>query len=172
MSKTHETPILTRVLRTFGWATIIIGIISGAAICANDSLGEGIAIIIGSVFAGIIYIGIAQAVDFLARTAFSTDQLCTILATSVRVQSKSIEALLSSAKPSADKRSIPPPPPMPTTRQPAVFHFAMDDSNQGPFTHIDMKDFRAAGVVADDTPVFRDGETEWRTYRDFPELLA
>jgi hypothetical protein len=61
---------------------------------------------------------------------------------------------------------------MPTTRTPAVYHFAMDGSNQGPFTHIDMKDFRAAGVVVDDTPVFCDGEAEWRTYRDFQELIA
>jgi hypothetical protein len=159
------------VLRTFGWATIIIGVISGVVICANDSASAGIAIIIGSIFAGIIYIGIAQTVDYLARTAFFTDRLCTIMESSMRIQSKSVEAL---TRPSADKKSIPPPPPppMPTTRTPAVYHFAMDGSNQGPFTHIDMKDFRAAGVVVDDTPVFCDGEAEWRTYRDFQELIA
>ena len=35
-----------------------------------------------------------------------------------------------------------------------------------------MKDFRAASVITDDTPVFRDGEAEWRTLRDFPEVSA
>jgi GYF domain 2 len=135
-------------------------------------LSEGIVIIIGSIFAGIIYIGIGQAVDFLARTAFSTDRACTIMETSMLRLSKSIEIALASTKPSAQKKNIPPPPPTSSPRPPAVYHFVLDDTDQGPFTHIDMQDFRSAGVIADDTPVFRDGETEWRTYRDFQELTA
>ena len=168
-SMKHETPILTRVLYAFGVATIVIGVISGAVICA-DSLSEGIVVIIGSIFAGIIYIGIGQAVDFLARTAFSTDRVCTIMETSMLRLSKSIEIVLASTKPSAQKKNIPPPPQPSSPRPPAVYRFVLDGAEQGPYTHIDMRDFRSAGVVADDTPVFCDGETDWRTYRDFHEL--
>ena len=159
----YERPILTSIFTILGVVALI-----GAFFCLAVSVPTAIAVGLAS----IVYFGIGQVIEFLGRTAYSTERLCTIMETSVRVQSKSVEALLSSAKPSAEKRSIPPPPPMSTTRSPAVYHFAMDGSNQGPFTHIDMKDFRAAGVVADDTPVFRDGESAWRTYRDFQELSA
>ena len=156
----YERPILTSIFTILGVVTLI-----GAFFCLAVSVPTAIAVGLAS----IVYFGIGQVIEFLGRTAYSTERLCTIMESSVRIQSKSVEAL---ARPSADKKSIPPPPPMPTTRPPAVYHFAMDGSNQGPFTHIDMKDFRAAGVVADDTPVFRDGEAEWRTYRDFQELIA
>src|SRR5579862_3818533 len=99
MSTKHATPILTRVLYYFGVATIVFGVIGGAVICA-DSLSEGIAVIIGSIFAGIIYIGIGQSVDFLARTAFSTDRVCTILETSITERLRAIESS-SSASPVA-----------------------------------------------------------------------
>jgi hypothetical protein len=171
MKITRESPILTRVLDTFGWVTIILGVIGGVAMCVTESMTEGIVIIVGGVFAGIIYIGIAQAVDYLARTAHFTERLCTTLETSMLRLSKSIEFALVSSKPSTQKKSIPPPPP-PSPRPPAVYHFVLDGSDQGPFTHIDMRDFRAASVVADDTPVFREGEAEWRTYRDFSELSS
>ena len=172
MAKEHEEPILTKLLYVFGLVTIV-GAIIGAVICtAQQSTGVGIAVGIGGVFAGIVYIGIGQAVDYLARTAQSAERLRTIMETSLLRQLKSFEILLSAAKPSGQKKDIPPPPAQATTRLPAVFHFALDGANQGPFTSIDMRDFRAAGVVSDDTPVFREGEAEWRTYSGFQELTT
>jgi GYF domain 2 len=145
-SMKYERPILTKVLYPFGVATIIIGVIAGAVICA-DSLSEGIAIITGSIFAGIIYIGIGQAVDFLARTAFSTDRVCTIMETSMT--------------------NIQPPSPTTSPRPAAVFHFVLDGVNKGPLTSAEMQDFYKRGLIAGNTPVFREGEVKWRTYLDF-----
>ena len=159
MNKTHETPILTRVLRTFGWATIIIGVISGAVICANDSMSAGIAIIIGSIFAGIIYIGIAQTVDYLARTAFSTDRLCTILETSITERLRAIES-----------SSYTPVAPTTSSTSKVGYFYSTDGTQQGPVDATDLRMMRKDGLVTDDTPVLREGETAWRTFRDYLAL--
>jgi hypothetical protein len=159
MSKTHETPILTRVLRIFGWATIIIGVITGAVICATQSLGEGVTIIIGSVFAGIIYIGIAPAVDYLARTAHSTDRLCTILETSLTERLRAIE-----------NSSYTPVTPTTSSASKAGYYYSTDGSQQGPVDSNDLRLMRKDGLIADDTLVLREGETAWRTLRDYLAL--
>lgn len=159
MSKTHETPILTRVLRTFGWVTIITGVISGIVICADGSMGAGIAIIIGSVFAGIIYIGIAQAVDYLARTAFSTDRLCTILENSIMERLRAIESSFSS-----------PVAPPTSSNAKASYYYSTDGSQQGPVDATDLRMMHKDGLVTDDTPVLREGETVWRKFGDYLAL--
>lgn len=159
MNKPHETPILTRVLRTFGWATIIIGVISGAVICATDSMGGGIAIIIGSVFAGIIYIGIAQAVDYLARTAFSTVRLCTILETSITERLRAIET-----------SAYTPVAPLTSSTSKSSYYYSTDGTQQGPVDATDLRMMRKDGLVTDDTPVLREGETDWRKFRDYLAL--
>jgi hypothetical protein len=159
MSKTHETPILTRVLRIFGWATLIIGAISGVVICANDSMSAGITIIIGSIFAGIIYIGIAQAVDYLARTAFSTNRLCTILETSITERLRAIE-----------NSSYMPVAPTTSSTSKVGYFYSTDGSQQGPVDAADLRMMRKDSLVADDTPVLREGETEWRTFKDYLAL--
>jgi hypothetical protein len=158
----NERPILSRIFKIFGVLTLI-----GAIFCILVSLPTAIMVGLSS----IVYFGIAQVIEFLGKTAQSTERLCAIMETSVRMQSKIIEALLTSTRTPSEKGSVPPPPPTLAKRQPAVYHFAIDGSNQGPFTQVDMKDFKSAGVVANDTPVFRDGENDWRTYQDFQELV-
>jgi|SRR5581483_5369538 len=158
MNIKHETPILTRVLYGFGVATIIVGVIGGAVICA-DSLSEGIAIIIGSIFAGIIYIGIGQAVDFLAQTAFSTDRTCTILETSIMRRLQTIEQS-SLASPVAPTLS----------NSKARYYYSTDGEQQGPVDANDLRMMRKDSLVTDDTPVLREGETAWRCFRDYLAL--
>ena len=157
MSTKHATPILTRVLYYFGVATIVFGVIGGAVICA-DSLSEGIAVIIGSIFAGIIYIGIGQSVDFLARTAFSTDRVCTILETSITERLRAIESS-SSASPVAPALAGS------TVR----YYYSTNGEQQGLVDASDLRMMRKDGLVTDDTPVLREGESDWRKFRD---LLA
>ena len=159
MSKPHETPILTRVLQTFGVATIIIGVIAGAVTCVADSAPVGITVIIGSIFAGIIYIGIAQAVDFLARTAFHTERLCIILETSITERLRAIES--SAHTPVA---------PTTTSTSKASYYYSTDGSQQGPVDSTDLRMMRKDGLVTDDTPVLREGETQWRKFRDYLAL--
>src|SRR5579859_854666 len=133
MTTKHETPILTGVLYVFGVITIVGAIIGGAVLSVAESVGEGVGLILGGIFAGIVYIGIGQVVDYLARTAHSTERACAIMETSMLRLSKSIEVLLSSTKPAAQKKNIPPPPAKPSNRPPSVYHFVLDGSDQGPF---------------------------------------
>lgn len=159
MTKSHETPILTRVLYIFGMLTIIGAVIVGVILCVSDSVGAGFAVISGGVFAGVIYIGIGQAVNYLARTAFSTDRLCTIFETSITERLRAIES--SSYTPVA-----------PTTSSPSKvgYFYSTDGSQQGPVDATDLRMMRKDGLVADDTPVLREGETAWRTFRDYLAL--
>ncbi len=159
MNKTHETPILTRVLQVFGVATIIVGVIAGVVICA-DAASAGIAVIVGSIFTGIIYIGIAQAVDYLARTAFSTDRLCTILDTSITERLRAIES--SSYSPAA---------PTTSSTSKVGYFYSTDGSQQGPVDATDLRMMRKDGLITDDTAVLREGETEWRKFRDYLALI-
>jgi hypothetical protein len=159
MNKTHETPILTRVLQTFGWATIIIAVIAGTAICLTESLGSGFTVIVGGIFAGIIYIGIAQTVDYLARTAHSTDRLCTILETSITDRLRAIE-----------NSSYSPAAPTTSSTSKVGYYYSTDGEQQGPVDSSDLRLMRKDGLITDDAPVLRAGETQWRKLRDYLAL--
>jgi GYF domain 2 len=159
MSTQHETPILTRILYVFGAVTIVGAVIGGVVICA-DSLSEGIAIIIGGVSAGIIYIGIGQAVDYLARTAYSTDRFCTILQTSITERLRAIE----------NSSSAPPVAPTTSPGSKVGYYYSTDGAQQGPVDATDLRMMRKDDLITDDTPVLRDGETQWRRFRDYLAL--
>jgi hypothetical protein len=163
MNKNDDRPILTSIFYVLGALALV-----GAFFCIFESVSLAIAVAI----AGVIYFGMGQAVEYLARTARSTERLCTIMESSVVSRLKNIESLLSPTTQQAPKSKIPPPPAPRTTRPEAIYHFTTDGSKQGPFTVVDMQDFRSAGVVADDTPVFREGEAEWKTFGDFPDLKS
>ena len=147
------------MLQVFGVATIIVGVIAGVVICA-DAASAGIAVIVGSIFTGIIYIGIAQAVDYLARTAFSTDRLCTILDTSITERLRAIES--SSYSPAA---------PTTSSTSKVGYFYSTDGSQQGPVDATDLRMMRKDGLITDDTAVLREGETEWRKFRDYLALI-
>jgi hypothetical protein len=159
MSKTHETPILTRVLFIFGALTAIGAVIVGVILCVSDSVSAGFIVISGGVFAGIIYIGIGQAVDYLARTAFSTDRLCIILETSITERLRAIES-----------SSYTPVAPTTSSTSKVGYFYSTDGSQQGPVDATDLRMMRKDGLVTDDTPVLREGETAWRTFRDYLAL--
>jgi hypothetical protein len=160
MTTKHETPILTRVLYIFGAVTIIGAVIGVGVICAAESLSEGIAVAIGGVFAGIIYIGIGQAVDYLARTAHSTDRFCTILETSITERLRAIE----------NSCSAPPVAPTTSVSSKAGYYYSTDGVQEGPVDASDLRLMRKDGLITDDTPVLRDGESQWRRFRDYLAL--
>ncbi len=93
---------------------------------------------------GVIYFGFAQVIDFLGRTAHSTDRSCTILESSIIQHLKSIENRLSSTAPFYVRiDSVPAAPPSRPTRPGAVYNYAADGAQQDPFTAADMRDLRA-----------------------------
>lgn len=51
-----------------------------------------------------------------------------------------------------------------------AYFYSADGTQQGPLTAADLKSLRGDGLITDNTPVLRQGETQWNAYRDFPEL--
>jgi hypothetical protein len=166
MSIEYKQPILTSIFNILGILSIIGAAIGGAMIC-SDSLSEGIAVIIGGVFAGIVYIGIGQAVDYLARTAYTTSQLSTILETSVMQRLASIESRFSPATTLTVRIDSTPPPP---SSRGGDYYYAADGTTKGPRSVGDLRRLWKEGIIRLDTPVLRDGETQWRTYGELLDL--
>lgn len=149
MNTKHEQPFTSMLFYMLGVLALV-----GAGICLFQS-SFPTAIMVA--LAGMIYFAIGQALDYLACTAHSTDRLCTILETSVADRLKSLEGSL--------------PPSSPASSQPTKgYYFSTDGQQQGPLAATDLRSMRKDGLIADDTPVLREGDSQWRTYRDFLAL--
>ena len=159
MTTKHETPILTSILNSFGIATIVFAFFYGAFVSFGDSPRGGIFVIVGGLFAGLIYIGLAQAVDFLARTAFSTDRVCTILESSITERLRAIESGCF-ASPVTTRLS----------GSNIRYFYSTNEEQQGPVEAGDLRMMRKDGLVTEDTPVLREGESKWRRFRDYLTL--
>jgi hypothetical protein len=159
MTTKHETPILASILNAFGVATTVIATVCGAVMSCGDSFRGGIMVILGGIFAGLIYLGIAQAVDFLARATSSTNRVCAILETSITERLRAIESSSFAS----------PVPPRPGGSNARYFYFT-NVEEQGPVGASDLRRMRKDGLVTEDTPVLREGETEWRSFGDFLAL--
>lgn len=60
-----------------------------------------------------------------------------------------------------------------TRRAKAVrFFYAENGTQEGPFTAEEIADFIDAGVISEQTPVFREGDTEWRLPAAYPEIAT
>jgi hypothetical protein len=64
------------------------------------------------------------------------------------------------------------PPPLggrrATTGQ--TYYYAADGEEMGPYTLSDIREFRDAGVITEDTLLFREGDTQWRAFLQFAEF--
>jgi hypothetical protein len=59
----------------------------------------------------------------------------------------------------------------PTSSSPqAAYYYSTDGQQQGPLAAADLRSIRKDGLITDETPVLREGESQWRTYRDFLAL--
>ena len=151
MSTKYKRPILTSIFYILGALVLI-----GAVFCLFFGWfveGGAVALV------GVIYFGIGQVVDYLARTAHSTDRLCTILETSITERLRAIET-------SSYTRVAP----TVSSTSKAGYFYSTDGSQQGPVDATDLRMMRKDGLVADDTPVLREGETVWRSFRDYLAL--
>lgn len=52
------------------------------------------------------------------------------------------------------------------------YYYSTDGTVQGPLTAADLRSFREDGLITDNTPVRREGESQWSTFRDYAELKA
>ena len=136
------------------------------------ALLPAIGVALALVFTALVYFGVAQAIDYLGRTSHSSDRLCTLIEESLARQIQRIEQRLTSATPilvRMDKSAA--AAPTSSARSGAVYYYSSDGTQQGPFTASDIKEFRDADVITDETQVFREGDSQWRAYREFPEFI-
>ena len=115
------------------------------------------------VLTALIYFGVAQAIDYLGRTAHSTNRLCNLIETSVVRHIQSIETRISSSTPIRVRIDQP-------QEDKARYHYTADGPQEGPFTAAEMRDFRESGVISTATQVFREGDSDWRTFKDYTDL--
>lgn len=172
----YSPPILSIIFNVLGTLTLI-----GAVFC----LGESVSTAIIAALIGIVSFGIAQAIDFLAQTAHSTDRLCRLFETSFSSRLKNIEDRLgppASSTVRADSTALPSEPPKATlspvapteTVAPEQHEFfrSIDGVNSGPYSLQEMRQFRNEERIDDDTLIFRNGDKEWRPVGQFAEIVS
>ena len=163
MSTSYKRPILSTIFDFLG-AIVLIG---GGICIVGGFVSTGERYLIGSGIAGIVvaifYFGVAQVIDFLGRTAFATNRLATIIEINIVEHIKRIESRLDSSTPIRVRVDQP-------KQDKPRFHYMANETQEGPFTAAEMHEFRESGVVTPRTQVFRDGDSNWRTFKDFPEL--
>jgi hypothetical protein len=165
MSTEYQKPILTSLLNFLG-VVIILGTVTMSALkMASNAWGDAFSIIIGGILAGLIYLGVGQAVDYLARTAHATTQLTTLLQSSIAPRLENIEGRLSPSNPVVVRIDTLPFPPSATT----AYYYYTNGSKHGPVPASQVRQLWGDGMIQDESPLLREGDTEWRTYR---ELLS
>ena len=162
--KNYKRPILTTFLYALGFLCLAGAILfgfTGAAFFGLDGkafYGYGsFLIVILVTLNGVLCIGIGQVFDYLARTAHSTERLCSILETNILIRLKSI-----------DDRLV--PLGAVSAQLSKGFYYSTEGLQQGPISASDLRIMHKDGLVTDDTPVLREGDSEWHTYQDFLAL--
>ena len=164
----YKTPILSSVFNILG-ALVLLGallcVVLPIAMAGRSDLPlalvPAIGVALAMVLTALIYFGIAQAIDYLGRTAHSTHRLCHLIETTVVRRIQSIESRLDSSMPIRVR----------VDQDKARFYHNLDGKQEGPFTEAEMRDLRESGVITVTTPVFCEGDAQWRTFLDFPDLV-
>ena len=166
----YKSPILSSVFNILGalvlggaivW--VFLGIIMAGKSGSALSLIPAIGIALALVLTALIYFGVAQAIDYLGRTAHSTNRLCSLIETSIVRPIESIETRISASTPFRVRIDQP-------NEDKARYHYTAYGTQEGPFTAAEMRDFHESGVITKSTQVFREGESDWRTYKEYPDL--
>lgn len=102
--KNYKTPILTSVFNIFGMVCLFVAglgligltilLVSAISKKTNESFavfGFGLGLQLSLIFTGLIQIGIAQAIDFLGRTAHATNYLCNLVEVNLVRQIQALE---------------------------------------------------------------------------------
>ena len=161
MITAYKPPVLTSIFRILGVLTLILGGLGGLIQCA-DSPTQGVELMFLSLLGCLFYFGLGQALDYLARTAFSTERLCTILEITIDKRLRTIESN-HSTQPIASPTTAP---------GKERYYYSTDGTQQGPVDTNDLKMMRKDGLVTEETPVLREGESEWRKYQDYASLMG
>jgi len=154
-----------------GLFTVIVGVVlsismQGSSAEAYSLIGAGVV----AMASGLINLGIAQVVDYLGRSAHSSMLIADLLKDVLRVNKQSVVLMGDLLKAMNNREESRAETRVDGEGTRKMYRYAVDGMEQGPFSAKDMREFKNAGVVKDDTPVYRDGDSDWRTYHDFPNL--
>jgi hypothetical protein len=53
-----------------------------------------------------------------------------------------------------------------------TYHYSAEGEQIGPYTFRDIREFRDAGVIANDTLLLKDGDTQWKPFCEFAEFAS
>ena len=165
---TYKRPILSTIFTICGVPILVAGIVFSVFGFLNRNFAEAVQYL-GLIGFGVFCLGIAQAIEFLARTAYATERLGLTMITVVNCITRIEKDLWSGTPiPVRIERS---PVAVATPKASSGYYYSDGGKQEGPLGVGDMKDLRNSGIITDVTPVFRDGDSQWRTYQNFPELL-
>lgn len=143
-------PGITVALDVLGAIAVI-----GALGAFSESAALGLMILASAIF----YLAMSYAIQVLAGIAVNTRDLglkLTALNTAATVIKNRLEGPL--------------PVTLPTRYHNARYYY--DDPETGPFSKAEMQDFHSMGYINDETKVIREGDDQWRTFADYPDLAA
>ncbi len=189
--KEYREPILSTIFTVLG-GLVLIGSVIWLIICvfgaseARSSLPllPAIGVAVALVLSALIYFGLAQTIDYLGRTAHSTDRLCTLVQTSLTQQgehSATITDLLSKSTKATDRMwntlddidtllreaGLPKPLGEASTQSAppakAQLRFYVSEANEatGPFSVSEIQQRLQQGVLSSETLILREGTKNW-----------
>lgn len=146
-----DSPTISTVLEVIGVIVLISDVFG--AIYLFDRAAPVVAayVLVAGILAAIGYFALARLIAYAAQTAWLGQRLLDVAERIAHQPPMSLTA--QQARPSF-------------ARTVAQFYYSDGAAENGPFTAAEMTDFG----LSDDTPVFREGDSEWRTYKHFPEL--
>jgi len=167
MKSDYATPLLTKIYNTIGFLMLIlaVGLTAFGFYCALTERGGAPLLQIfayagGAIILALLAFGVAEAVNFVGRTAYRATQIHSLLLgaeTALQNRLRSIEGVLNSINANEIISQMPPPPA-------AGFRYQVEGAEKGPFTAAEIEAFHVSGIILADTPLIREGEMEWRNY--------
>jgi hypothetical protein len=175
----YKTPILTGVFNVFGALAIVTPIILWFYYAGSGGRGgsadQFIYVFLVGIYVGLLNFGIAQIVDYIGRTAFTNEQIMRTLPSIVNALEKMDQRMAGSLPLRISPvETVECPEPVRAAakpkQSPARYFCSMDGAQAGPFSAEKIRSMTRSRKINSDTPVIREGEEEWKTLADYPEL--
>jgi len=172
MKKKYRVPDSVEVLQVVAWVLVGLGaLLVVLGIAGLDELGGRIVIFpgIGVLLCGLLYFVFAGIREAGERTAYYAQHAAELL------EKMDMERTAEKAGTSMSFAMQTPPPLSgnasgPEKLKPAARRFFVEKpggEQQGPLDIADLQRLLNAGVIVAETPVFREGDEEWRKLGDF-----
>jgi hypothetical protein len=172
--KTYKKPILSSICEVIGvacfllgaggfiWVLVkLIGIEPGLHRYNQDGSGPLMAASLCLFFSSIICFGIAQAIDFLGRTADNTSKSYDVLQ---KLDDASLQEHVLARRHRKELLDT-----LGAIGSPTSVSYYLEDNPEEPVSLSTLNEMYSTGGIDESTPVFREGDSDWSTYVDFME---